>query len=86
MKQRSVTVTEFKAKCLAMLDDLSLEGGSIIVTKRGRPLARVSPARQPKWKSPEGSLAGKVVVDDEALMADMSDLWEAVNPRSRSKR
>jgi prevent-host-death family protein len=50
MKNRVVNVTEFKAKCLALLEDVSQRGGSITVTKRGRPLATVGPAQQPAWK------------------------------------
>ncbi len=80
MKHRVVNVTEFKAKCLAMLNDIGERGGTITITKRGRPLATVGPARQPAWKSPEGALAGKIAVDelDEILNRDISELWEAL--------
>lgn len=78
MTHRVVNVTEFKAKCLALLDDIGERGGSITITKRGRPLATVGAAHQPKWKSPEGSWAGKVVIARGALEADTSDLWEVV--------
>jgi antitoxin (DNA-binding transcriptional repressor) of toxin-antitoxin stability system len=37
MKSRVVSATEFKAKCLAMLDEIGNEGGTITVTKRGGP-------------------------------------------------
>lgn len=55
MKHRIVNVTEFKAKCLALLDDVGERGGTITITKRGRPLARVGPPGRPAWKSPEGA-------------------------------
>jgi antitoxin (DNA-binding transcriptional repressor) of toxin-antitoxin stability system len=81
MPQRVVSVTEFKAKCLAMLEELGERGGTITITKRGKPLATVKPARRERWKSPEGVLAGKVTIDDDVLMADNSNLWECVtNP------
>lgn len=38
-----MTATEFKAKCLEILDHLGPKG--IIITKRGRPVARVLPER-----------------------------------------
>ena len=78
MKQRTVSVTEFKAKCLALLDDLAEGGGTITITKRGRPLATVRPARRPRWKSPEGSLVGKLIIPDELLEADTSEMWDVV--------
>ncbi|MGA2118278.1 MAG: type II toxin-antitoxin system prevent-host-death family antitoxin [Bryobacteraceae bacterium] len=80
MEHRTVSVTEFKAKCLALLDEIGERGGSITITKRGKPLATVKPAHRAAWKNPAGLWAGKVTIDDDLLMADMSDLWECVNP------
>jgi prevent-host-death family protein len=41
MTMREVTATEFKAKCLQMLDDVDAEG--IVITKRGKPVAKLVP-------------------------------------------
>jgi len=79
MGHRIVNVTEFKAKCLSLLDDVSQRGGSITITKRGRPLATVGPAHMPAWKSPEGAWAGKVKILGDLL--DTADLWEVVRSR-----
>jgi len=81
MKHRIVNVTEFKAKCLAMLDDVGARGGSITITKRGRPLATVGPAHQPAWKSPEGAWAGKVTIARDPLETDTSELWEVLRKK-----
>ena len=78
MKTRVVSATDFKAKCLGLLDELAQTGGTITVTKRGRPMATVRPITKRRWKSPEGSLAGKIDISDEDLMADTSDLWDVV--------
>ncbi|MGD0497785.1 MAG: hypothetical protein ABSC23_05040 [Bryobacteraceae bacterium] len=40
---RDLSVTEFRRQCLSLLEDLPEEG--IVITKRGRPLARVAPLR-----------------------------------------
>lgn len=79
MKRRTVTVTEFKAKCLALLDGVAKRGDTLTITRRGRPLASVKPVRRAPWKSLEGILEGKITVDDDALMADTSHLWNVVN-------
>ena len=78
MKDRLVSATEFKAKCLALLDEIDGEGGTITVTKRGRPVAVVGPARKRAWKSPEGAWSGKVRISGDIANADTSDLWEVV--------
>ncbi|MBZ5624633.1 MAG: type II toxin-antitoxin system prevent-host-death family antitoxin [Acidobacteriia bacterium] len=62
MKTRVIGATEFKAKCLALLDEINEQGGTITVTKRGRPVATITPARKQKWKSPAGILTGKVKI------------------------
>ena len=85
MKHRIVSVTEFKAKCLALLDDIGARGGSITITKRGRPLARVGPAHRAAWKSPEGAWIGKVTLAGDLVEADTSELWEALR-RHRGAR
>ena len=41
---KDLSVTEFRRQCLALLEDLPEEG--IVLTKHGRPLARVMPVRR----------------------------------------
>lgn len=86
MKQRTVSVTEFKAKCLALLDEIGEHGGTITVTKRGRPLATVGPVRRKGWKSPEGILAGKITVPDDLESMDTSGLWEVLREVAENER
>ncbi len=38
-----IGVGEFKARCLAILDELHHEGGQIILTKRGKEIAQITP-------------------------------------------
>lgn len=40
---RTISATEFKAKCLSIFDHLGADG--IIVEKRGKPVAKVIPIR-----------------------------------------
>jgi prevent-host-death family protein len=84
MKQRTVSVTEFKAKCLALLDEIGERGGTITITKRGRPLATVGPVRRKAWKSSEGSLVGKITVPDDLESIDTSDLWEVLREAEKT--
>jgi prevent-host-death family protein len=59
MNNRLVSATEFKAKCLALLDEVQEHGGTITVTKRGRPVATVAPVKPKPFRSTKGILAGK---------------------------
>jgi len=78
MKSRVIGATEFKAKCLALLDEIEEHGGTITVTKRGRPVATVSAARKPVWKSSAGVLAGKGKILGDIVNFDTSELWDAL--------
>jgi prevent-host-death family protein len=40
---RTIPAGEFKAKCLALMDEVEASGETIIVTKRGKPVARLLP-------------------------------------------
>jgi hypothetical protein len=42
VKSRGITAKEFKAKCLAILDELEADKGTVItITKRGRAVATI---------------------------------------------
>jgi prevent-host-death family protein len=77
MPTATISATEFKAKCLAILSDVEATGKTVTVTKRGRPVATIGPAKTKKFKSLKGCLEGIVSIPDDVLDADLSDLWEA---------
>jgi prevent-host-death family protein len=54
-----ITATEFKAKCLHLLDEVQRTGEELVISKRGRPVARVVAERasQP-WLSLRGKKGG----------------------------
>jgi len=69
-----VSVTEFKAKCLALLDEVETSGESITVTRRGRPCAVVGPAKNKKVKSLRNMLAGRAEIVGDIV--DTSYMWK----------
>jgi prevent-host-death family protein len=73
MSVRTISASEFKAKCLAILDEVSATGEEIVITKRGRAVAQLSPATPPK------SLHGSVTfnVTDDELMEPLDLEWDA---------
>ena len=78
MKHQVIAVTEFKAKCLALLDQLEEEGGEITVTKRGRPVATVQPAKRKPFKSSLGKLKGKIHPKGDIVNFETTRLWNAL--------
>ena len=46
MTMRTIPAGKFKSQCLALLDEVAQTGAALIVTKRGRPVAKVVPVEQ----------------------------------------
>ena len=72
MAEQSISASAFKARCLALLDDVAATGRSLVVTKRGRPVARLVPVEEP------ASLRGSVtyLVSDEELIAPLDEQFD----------
>jgi prevent-host-death family protein len=76
-----ISATEFKAKCLAILSDVEATGNTVTVTKRGRPVATVGPAKTKKFKSLKGCLEGIVVIPEDLLEENRANMWEAMRSK-----
>jgi len=72
-KEKVLTATEFKAKCLKILDQLDLQG--ITITKRGRPIARVTPVSPSGIEKFYGCMKGKIVVKGDIFSTGIK--WDA---------
>ena len=44
---RTIKATEFRAKCLKLMDEVAESGEEIVITENGRPVSRLAPYRQP---------------------------------------
>ena len=69
---RQIPAGVFKAKCLALLDEVAETGQSVVVTKRGRPVARVSPVRASAPRPLLGS-----VLKERNLVSPIQERWDA---------
>jgi prevent-host-death family protein len=69
----TISASEFKAKCLHLLDEVQRTGQELVVSKRGRPVARVVPENTPKpWLALRGS--GRFVGDPFEPVVRKSDV------------
>lgn len=55
---RTMAAGEFKAKCLAVMAEVKATGQPVLITKRGRPLARVLPLQEQTPKETAESIFG----------------------------
>jgi prevent-host-death family protein len=72
---------EFKAKCLAVMAEVNATGQPLLVTKRGKPLARVVPLEediaQGKPESIFGFMRGMGTITGDIVSSEFTDEeWE----------
>lgn len=70
--RRTISAADFKARCLALLDEVNETRETLVVTKRGRPVARLVAAEP----SPRRSLRGSVRWRGD-LLAPLGGDWDA---------
>jgi prevent-host-death family protein len=75
----TIAISEFKATCLAVLERVRRTGTSIVVTKRGEPVAEINPPSPAStgdgWL---GSMRGTATMaDDLVAPASAKGDWEA---------
>jgi prevent-host-death family protein len=72
-RSRVVQASTFKAQCLALLDEVADSGQSIVVTKRGRPVARLVPIED----APAMIGTVTLLADDDEDYFTTGEPWDA---------
>ena len=67
---KTIPAGEFKARCLALLDRVARTGEPLIVTKRGRPVAKLVPVE----REGRSNLVGSVIFHED-VVASILDSW-----------
>ncbi len=71
MKQ--IAASKFKQQCLALLDSVDAEG--IIITKHGKPVAKLLPIEKKKFSDHFGALKGRMKVKGNIFSTGIK--WDA---------
>ena len=72
-----ITATEFKAKCLQLLDQVSRTGERIQVTKRGKVVAELGPSLATEAKhAPPGFAKAKIKILGDVVSPIEGVQWE----------
>ena len=69
---KTMGAAKFKEQCLALLDRLDAEG--LVITKHGRPVARVLPYER-EFNEVIGSLRGKIEIRGDIMSTGVQ--WDA---------
>ncbi len=73
LTMKTIAAGEFKAKCLQIMDEVQSGGGSVIITKRGRAVAKLVPMDS-NPRSLLGYMEGKM-----EIVGDLSESpWDEV--------
>ena len=75
---KTMVISEFKAKCIAVLNEAQRTRESILVTRRGHPLARIEPIVDDPPARRLGTLRGRIVIKGELVGADFDGEWEGL--------
>lgn len=74
---KTVKASEFKAKCLKIMDEVAATGEPVVITKRGVPVAQLVPAvRKPKTLF--GALEGSILYMGD-IISPIGEDWNAEN-------
>lgn len=73
----TIQASEFKAKCLSLMDEVARSGKVLVVTKNGRPIAELHPYSGCRVVSPFGLHKGVKIIGDIISPVAEED-WDAL--------
>ena len=76
---RTIKASEFKAKCLKLMDEVAETGEEIVITKHGRPVSKLVPHRE-KPESWFGRDRDVIRIHGD-IVAPIDVEWEAASDR-----
>jgi prevent-host-death family protein len=79
MALKTIPAGEFKAKCLKLMDEVEKTGEELVITKRGKPVAKLVPANGSATARPRsiiGSMKGTVTILGDIVGPVIDPGWE----------
>ena len=76
----TISAAHFKARCLQLMDDVKERHATYVITKRGRPVARLTPVEGTSRARVFGCMKGTAVEKGD-IVAPLSLPWEAEGAR-----
>lgn len=76
---RTIAAAEFKARCLTLMDEINNTRKPVLVTKRGKPIAKLVPLGRKTKDDFIGRLKGKIrVVGDIESPVEPPEAWKVL--------
>ena len=72
----TIAAGEFKAKCLGLLDEVQRQRKEILITKRGKPVAKLVPVKEERSESFIGSMQGTMEIVGD-IISPIDEKWDA---------
>mgnify|MGYP006304208481 CR=1 FL=1 len=69
-------ISRFKAQCIAVIREAQRTHEAVLITRRGRPVARVEPVYDEAATRKLGALKGRMRIKGDIVHADFEDDWE----------
>jgi prevent-host-death family protein len=76
-KMRTIKASEFKAKCLKIMDEVAATGEPVLITKNGVPITQLIPAKR-KPETLFGALKGSVSIKGD-IISPVDTEWNALS-------
>ncbi len=74
-KEREIAISEFKANCLRIVDEVHRRGQGLILTRRGKALARLVPVEEAE-REPFARLKGTATIHGD-IIEPIAEPWDA---------
>lgn len=74
--RHEISASQFKARCLGLMDQVARDGDVIVITKNGRPVAELHPCSSSRRASPFGLHRDLQLLGD--VVAPLDEPWDAL--------
>lgn len=75
----TMAISQFKAQALKILDRIARDRGTVIITKRGKPIAQILPYEDESKSAKPGCLADTLVFENDIVSPLGAEMWEAAS-------
>ena len=76
---KTIVISEFKAKCIAILKEAQRTREPVIVTRRGKPIARIEPILEDASRPQLGALRGRMQIRGDIVRTSSEQDWEMLS-------
>ena len=73
---KTMAISQFKAHALRIIDQLAQNHETIVITKRGKPLAQITPYIDNRSLTKPGQLSDTLVFEEDIVSPLGEDMWE----------